>query len=166
MSRNPWAITDGRSSCCSVGINWRRRPRQGNWLPREIAWLNSEVWDFHRSDMAWWGRRPRSLSSWHRGHCLSAKSSFLRPTSPPILCYTLNRPLILTRSTPYHPGQHAYSVCTETEKKGYLISSSSCTAPVYLVVGSQVCTGVWANQNFMSKPPSSVPYRLLLPPPK
>lgn len=38
-------------------------------------------------------------------------------------------------------------------KKGYLISSFSCTAPVCLVVGLQVfCAGVWANQNFMSKP--------------
>lgn len=64
---------------------------------------------------AWWGRWPRSLSSWHKGHCLSAKSSFLRPTSPLILCCTLNRSLILTRTSPYHAWRQASSVCTETE---------------------------------------------------
>lgn len=117
MSRNPWAITDGKMLCFSVGINWRRTPVQGpTGFQGELPWLNSEVWDFHWSDMAWWGHRPESLSSWHKGHRLSAKSSFLRPTSPPILCCTLNRPFILSRTTPYHAWRQASSVCTETEK--------------------------------------------------
>lgn len=128
---------------------------RGNWFPREIPWLNSEVWDFHQSDMARWGRRPRSLSSWHKGHCLSAKSSFLRPTSPPILCCTLNRPLILTGTTPYHAWRQASSVCTETEKRlGDFFFFLNCIhrsgSSLASLLPTNLCPAVWASLNFVS----------------
>lgn len=107
--------------------------------------------------MAWWGRRPRSLSSWHKGHCLSAKSSFLRPTSPPILCCTLKRSLILTRTTPYHAWRQASSLCTEAEKslrdfffflRRIRLSGSSLAR----LLPTNLCPAVWAGLKFLSSP--------------
>lgn len=122
------------------------------------------MWDFHQSDAARWGRRPRSLSSWHKGHCLSAKSSFLCPTSPLILCCTLNRSLILTRIPPYHPWRQASSMCTETEKNAtwFLFLPAFVCVLVCLLPGAASVHFIWFHvHEYMS-----VIQRHKVPPPK